>query len=88
MPRFPAARRLRLVVLLLLAGLLSAACQTVSALEDQDAIDNAKKRPIIFRAVDGSPPRDISDIRAHLAQAAAKPVNPGASIRLIHLTPP
>ena len=76
---FHVSHRLHLMALLLLAGLLSTACQTVSEQEDSHAIENAKKRPIIYRAVDAAPPRDISDIRALLARAGAKPVRPEAS---------
>ncbi len=79
MRSFP-SRQPHLMVLCLLAGLLSAACQTVpEEEEDKAAIENAKKRPIIYRSFDSAPPRDISDIRAYLAQAADKPVRPEAS---------
>lgn len=76
---FPSLNRLKLAISLLLASLLSTACQTVSAPDDQSAIEEAKKRPIIYRAVDAAPPRDIADIRALLAQSAAKPIRPEAS---------
>ena len=73
------SRQFHLMLLLLLAGLLSTACQTVPEQDDAAAIENAKKKPIIFRAIDNAPPRDISDIRKLLAQAADKPVRPEAS---------
>ena len=79
MRAFPSSNRLKLALSLLLASLLSTACQTVSAPDDQSAIEDAKKRPIIYRAIDSAPPRDIADIRALLAQSAAKPVRPEAS---------
>lgn len=73
------SQRLKLLASVLLASLLSTACQTVSEQDDSAAIEDAKKRPIIYRAVDAAPPRDISDIRALLARAGAKPVRPEAS---------
>ena len=73
------SRQFHLMLLLLLAGLLSAACQTVSEQDDAAAIENAKKKPIIFRAIDNAPPRDISDIRTLLKQAQDKPVVPRAN---------
>lgn len=87
MLEFNSLRRLRLVSLLLLAGFMNTACQTLPESEDRDAIENAKKRPIIFRAIDSAPPRDIADIRALLAQAADKPVRPEAS-KIVALQPP
>ncbi len=84
---FHVSHRLHLMALLLLAGLLSTACQTVSEQDDSNAIESAKKRPIIYRSVDTAPPRDIADIRAHLAQAASKPVRPEAS-KLVALQAP
>ncbi len=71
--------RLKWVVLAATSCLLTAACQTASEPEDNIAIEKAKQRPIIYRSVDAAPPRDISDIRAHLAKAADKPVRPQAS---------
>ena len=82
----PTTRHLRLMSLLLLTGFLASACQTVSEQDDSDSIENAKQRPIIYRSVD-SVPRDIADIRAYLAQAAAKPVRPEASKKIAQQPP-
>ena len=71
--------RIKLLLLLAATGWLTAACQTVTDQDDSVSIEDAKKRPIIYRAIDNTPPRDISDIRALLAQAAAKPVRPETS---------
>lgn len=77
--------RLNLLVLSAMTGVLLASCQTTSDNaatkqdEDSAAIENAKKKPIIFRAIDKAPPRDISDIRQLLAQADDKPERPEAS---------
>jgi CHAT domain-containing protein len=50
-------------------------------------IEDAKKRAIIYRTLGEAPPRDISDIRALLAQASATPVKPEAAA-VVAQTPP
>jgi CHAT domain-containing protein len=71
----------------LLSGLALAACQT-TADTDEDSIspEKAKQRPIIYRSV-SAPPRDISDIRALLAQASDKPVKPEAAAKVAEQPP-
>lgn len=87
MRAFPSLNRLKLAISLLLASLLITACQTVSAPDDQSTIEEAKKRPIIYRAVDAAPPRDIADIRALLARSGDKPVRPEASAKVAQQPP-
>jgi CHAT domain-containing protein len=63
-------------------------CQTaVDSGSNTMPVEMARQYPVIYRSVEGVPPRDISDIRALLAQAADKPVMPEAAAKVAEQPP-